>query len=81
MNTTMTAGKTPSGIPSPHPEEAAELLLDLYLPGASQGSGPLPTVVRYHGDGCRRGCRWGPSAAKVATDASIDFVRRQARKP
>jgi acetyl esterase/lipase len=62
MESTMTAGKVLRGIPFAHPEGAAELLLDLYLPAAApqsatQHSRAWPAVVHYHGGGWRVGGR------------------------
>jgi acetyl esterase/lipase len=71
MKSSMTAGKILPGIPFAHPEETAELLLDLYLPAGSQDFGPSPAVVHYHGGGWRTGCRssLGPSVDTLGLSA------------
>ncbi|WP_104045762.1 alpha/beta hydrolase [Arthrobacter sp. ZGTC412] len=63
----MTAGPVLKGIKFAHPEGSAPLLLDLYLPAASQPGaqqsaapqqpGSLPAVVHFHGGGWRVGGR------------------------
>jgi len=53
----MTAGRVLKGIEFAHPEDSAPLLLDLYLPASPEQSGPLPTIVHFHGGGWRTGGR------------------------
>lgn len=63
----MTAGPVLKGVEFAHPEGSAPLLLDLYLPAASQPGaqqsadpqqpGSLPAVVHFHGGGWRVGGR------------------------
>jgi acetyl esterase/lipase len=66
MESTMTAGRVLKGIEFAHPEGSAPLLLDLYLPAATQQSGALPAVLHYHGGGWRVGAR---SSLGPAVDA------------